>query len=178
MKLERVRRTAATLGRQLVVKEAEEGGEAELTLHLTRDGVLFQYPHNIDFIFSNKKRADGILFVQADKCWELLIVELKRTVRHKEWMKIKEQWHGAWLHALALSGLLEAPFTRTPRFLVAYRKDAIGEDTPDPVLLKSPENALAFKEWTEGSAVLNEIGSTTFEKARLDESGKGEVQIA
>ena len=80
---------------RIVVRETEESGEAELTLHLARNGVLFQYPHNNNFIFSNKKRADGILFLQRENDWEVMIVELKKTVKAKEWMKIKEQWHGA-----------------------------------------------------------------------------------
>ncbi len=177
MKRERVESTAATEGTKLVVRESEESGEAELTLHLARNGVLFQYPHNNNFIFSNKKRADGILFLQRENDWEVMIVELKKTVKLKEWMKIKEQWHGAWLHALALSGVLEAPFPQPPRFLVAYRKDGIDENAPDPILLKSPEYALAFIEWREGRAALNEIGEVTFEKAPLDETGRGELRI-
>jgi len=55
MKRERVESTAATEGTQLVVRESEESGEAELTLNIARNGVLFQYPHNNNFIFSNKK---------------------------------------------------------------------------------------------------------------------------
>ena len=177
MKRERVESTAATEGTKLVVRESEESGEAELTLHLARNGVLFQYPHNNNFIFSNKKRADGILFLQRENDWDVMIVELKKTVKLKEWMKIKEQWHGAWLHALALSGVLEAPFPQPPRFLVAYRKDGIDENAPDPVLLKSPEYTRAFIEWREGHAALNEIGEVTFEKARLDEAGRGSLHI-
>lgn len=177
MKLERVEKTAATEGTNLEVLETEESGYARLSLDLGGKGVLFQYPQNNNFVFSNKKRADGILFLQRENGWEVLIIELKKTVKMKEWMKIKEQWHGAWLHALALSGVLEVSFIRPPRFLVAYRKDGIDENAPDPILLKSPENAQAFFEWGDGRAVLNEIGEVLFEKAPLDEEGRGSLHI-
>jgi len=180
MKLDRVETDAATkeaAGGKLVVIEREESGEARLTLNLKCEGVLFQYSHNKSFVFSNKKRADGILFFQEESGWKVLIIELKRTVKAKEWSKVKEQWHGAWHHALALSGVLEAAFTRPPRFLLAYRKAGISEDSADPVLLKEPEAALAFIEWNNGLAEIEEIGAIAFEKVPLDENGVSDIVV-
>jgi len=108
MKTERFQKEAWSQGRQLKAIEKANDGFAEMTLNLKTIGVLFQYPPNTSFIFSNLKRADGILFQQEEgNRWGITLIELKKQVKSKEWCKIKQQWHGAWLHAKAIAGVLE-----------------------------------------------------------------------
>lgn len=177
MKIDRLLPGVAEQGCCLTVAEKEPEGEAKLQINLDREGVLFRYPHDIHFVFANRKRADGILFVSGDEAaWDLCIVELKKTVKPKEWKKIKEQWHGAWLHALALSGVLEAPLSGKITFMAACREDRIAENSPNPVLLKRGGPDLeAYEEWQKGQALLRELGLVAFKKIDLDEEGMGTV---
>jgi len=162
-------------GSSLCVIETEETGQSTLKVELPQEGILFQYSHKIHFIFKNKRRADGILFTKSETGWDLFVVELKKTVKTKEWRKIKEQWHGAWLHAMALSGVLEAPLSKKIRFVVAYQNERVVQESPDPVFLKMvgrkmPQEVL---EWRKNKAELDELGEVSFEKIRLDECGTG-----
>lgn len=179
MKIDRLSPETYKQGMCLSVVETEEAGQSKLEVLLPQAGVLFQYSSKIHFIFKNKRRADGILFVKSAKRWDLFVIELKKTVKPKEWQKIKEQWHGAWLHAMALSGVLGASLSGNIRFVVAFQNDRIIKESPNPVFLKMSGKTFpqGVVEWGKGKVVLEELGEVAFEKVQLDERGEGIFRV-
>lgn len=155
MKIERIAESCYVEGTELYAEEKEETGKARVKIKLPEKGFLFQYDHRIGFVFKHKKRADGILFAKTSEDWNLLIIEIKKTIGSSEWKKIKEQWYGAWLHTKALSGILEISFLEKVRFVVAYEKERIIGGSADPVLLKRqiqekyPKESKKYSEWKD-----------------------------
>lgn len=179
MKLDRVISEYVRQGVELVVKETAEDGMADLTLKLPRESLLFQYKPNIQFVFSNRKRADGILFLPDGKGkWSLLLVELKRTVGSGNWESIKLQWHGAWMHAIALAAVLEIVLTDQVEVMVGYRQAKLGGENTDPILLKSEGATLtAHREWDLANLELVELGKVVFHRCQLNKHGLGEFSF-
>lgn len=179
MKLKRVRQASYSLGSTLVAKEQNSEGIAELTIDLQQDGVLFQFASKTQYIFSNGKRADGMLFQpEQDGNWSVTLIELKKQVKYKEWENIKLQWHGAWLHALAIAGALEICLSDKVQGVVGYRAEKLGTNSPDPIQSKLNIQAIkAQNEWVERKAILDEIGEISFIPVQLDENGYGQVVL-
>lgn len=179
MKLERFQADCFSQGATLTVKEMAEDGFAELSITLPAAGVLFQYKPNLQFVFRNRKRADGILFYPADSTtWHVLLIELKRTVSSGKWGDIKLQWHGAWLHAQALAAVLGIRLSDQVEVVAGYRDHRMAENMPDPILLKAGGSAwAAHHEWAQGRAELDELGPTRLHRQVLDENGLGVLSI-
>lgn len=178
MKLDRIDPNYVKHGLKLVVEETTDEGFAELTIALPADSLLFQYKQQIQFVFSNRKRADGIVFSpDGEGRWNLLLVELKKTVGAKNWESIKQQWHGAWLHAIALAGVLELELSGRVEVMAGYRKNVLGQNATNPVLLKSPGDFLeANTEWCNERVCLPELGITRLYRCELNEQGLGEYE--
>lgn len=173
MNLQRFQNEHFWQGQVLQIKETTEEGYALLELHLPEDAVLFQYKQQVQFIFSNRKRADGIVFFQdGDDQWGMLLVELKRSVNSGKWDSIKQQWHGAWLHATAIAAVLGIRLSGRVEVMVAYRQQHMGDASPDPVLLKGNiENmATTHSEWMTGLVDLEDAGTVRLHQQALDVS--------
>lgn len=158
-------------GKVLQVKETTDEGYALLDLHLPKDGILFQYKQQVQFIFSNRKRADGIVFFQdGDDQWGTLLVELKRSLNTGKWDSIKQQWHGAWLHATAIAAVLGIRLSGRVDVMVAYRQQHMGDASPDPVLLKrNIDNMVTtHSEWMKGLVDLEDVGPVRLHQQALD----------
>ena len=170
MKIDRISKDYYSIGTELWAEEKEQTGKARIKIKLPDEGILFQYDH--------KKRADGILFVRNSEGYALFILEIKKTVGDTEWRKIKDQWYGAWLHAKAISGILELDFPKNVSFVVAYEKERLVKESSDPILLKvqiqenRPEEGKKYLEWTQSKAELSEIGDVSFKKISLKD-GEG-----
>lgn len=182
MKTERINPAYFWRGSNLTVREMAEDGFAELALQLPQDSLLLQYKPNLQFIFKNQKRADGIVFFPVnDTAWGLLLVELKRTVNSgQKWQDIKLQWHGAWLHAVAIAAVLGIKLSGRVEVMVAYRAHHMGDQMPDPILLKQNTNGAnqAQTEWRTGSVHLSEVGHVTLHRQQLHhETGKGSYAV-
>jgi hypothetical protein len=179
MKLDRVVSDYFNCGTELIVKETAEDGEAHLTLRFSQEAVLFQYKPNIQFVFANRKRADGIIFLPDGKGkWNLLLIELKRSIGNSTWELIKKQWHGAWLHAIALAGVLEITLTGRVKVMAGYRQAKLGDENADPILLKSGGAALtANHEWKSGTVPVAELGQVSLHRCQLNEHGLGEFSF-
>ena len=173
MKIERLLPDYCWHGTCLTVRETAGDGYAELILQLPMDGVLFQYNPNVQFVFKNRKRADGIVFYPlTDGSWGMLLIELKRTVNiGNKWQDIKSQWHGAWLHGIAIAAVLGIRLAERVEVMVAYRKHNMGSQLPDPILLKQNinESAQAQTEWITGKVNMPELGQIILHRQQLDE---------
>jgi len=170
-------------GTNLPVYEMTEDGYAELLLELPESSLLLQYKPNLKFIFKNSKRADGIVFFPFEKgAWGLLLVELKRSVNSTgKWEEIKLQWHGAWLHGLAIAGVLGIKLSERVDVMVAYRTHHMGENMPDPILLKQNihQAPAAQTEWITGFVNLPDLGRVRLHRQQLDQqTGKGSYAFA
>lgn len=178
MKIDRISKDYYSIGTELWAEEKEQTGKARIKIKLPDEGILFQYDHKIAFLFDHKKRADGIVFAKNSEGWALFILEIKKTVGDTEWRKIKDQWYGAWLHAKAISGILELDFPKNVSFVVAYEKERLVKESSDPILLKvqiqenRPEEGKKYLEWTQSKAELSEIGDVSFKKISLKD-GEG-----
>jgi len=183
MQIERLLPDYCWQGTSLTVREMAEDGYAELILQLPKDGLLLQYKPNLQYVFKNRKRADGIVFYPVnDGTWGMLLVELKRTVNSgNKWQDIKSQWHGAWLHGIAIAAVLGIKLAGRVEVMVAYRHHHMGAQLPDPILLKQNINdtTQAQTEWVTGQVNLPELGQTILHRQPLDEvTGIGHYAFA
>lgn len=179
MKIERIQADYFSQGASLTVKEMAEDGFAELALLLPQNGLLLQYNSNIQFIFKNRKRADGIVFFPDNKgVWVVLLVELKKTVTPKNWDAIKLQWHGAWLHAIALAAVLDIKLSGQVEVMAGYRQHKMGSNMTDPILLKSGGSVFnADCDWHAAKVQLPEVGHVTLHRCQLDAQGYGSFAL-
>lgn len=179
MKIDRIQPEYYQQGSSLTVKEMVEDGFAELELKLPKDGVLFQYKQQIQFVFQNRKRADGIVFYPDGKgTWAVLLVELKRTVNTGKWESIKLQWHGAWLHSIALAAVLDIKLSGRVDVMAGYREHVMDANMTDPILLKvRGSDFIANSEWRIGIVQLQDVGSVAFHRCQLNEQGLGEFFV-
>jgi len=183
MKIDRLFPDYCWQGTSLTVREMAEDGYAELVLQLPKNGLLLQYKPNLQFVFKNRKRADGIVFYPVgDTAWGMLLVELKRTVNSgKKWQDIKLQWHGAWLHGIAIAAVLGIRLAGRVEVMVAYRNHHMGAQLPDPILLKQniDDATQAQTEWATGKVDLPELGQINLHRQQLDEvTGIGQYAFA
>jgi len=75
MKTARFQTDAWSQGNTLKATEKTGDGFAEMIINLETKGLLFQYSPNTQFIFSNQKRADGILFKQEEGSdWSVTLI--------------------------------------------------------------------------------------------------------
>lgn len=179
MNLDRFQQNSWTRGQTLKAIEKASDGLAELTIELQFEGVLFQYSPNTQFIFSNPKRADGILFTQEDGGeWGITLIELKTKIKTSNWYHIKLQWHGAWLHAQAIAGVLGIRLSERVQCVVGFRSERLGASDPDPILIKQDREAqIAYREWMSNRTNLDELGEIAFIGVALDEQGYGKVEL-
>lgn len=179
MKAARFQREAFSQGRSVKAIEKANDGFAEMTINMKTEGLLFQYSPNTRFIFSNPKRSDGILFQQEeDDRWSATLIELKRQVKLQAWSEIKQQWHGAWLHAMAIAGAMEIRLSAKVQCVIGYRNERLGLNNPDPVLLKTnADSQRAYREWNARCIELDDVGKVSLTQVQLDENGFGEVAL-
>jgi hypothetical protein len=181
MKLDRFNRSCFEQGEALAVVETVEDGQARLLLKTEAKSLLFQFSANKQYIFKNPKRADGIVFFpDGPGTWGILLVELKRTVSYRTWEDIKLQWHGAWLHALGIAGVLELQLSGRVEAMVCYRHEKLSLDHTDAVLLKVPATHAfdQMNEWSARQVELEELGSTRVHTVALDPaSGEAQYQF-
>lgn len=97
--------------KELLLEEINKSGKTELKININNPCILFKKLEEYKLGYFNSfcpNCADYIFFEYCKDydTWKLHIVELKKTVRIKEWKKIKEQFKGAILNSLALAGYL------------------------------------------------------------------------
>lgn len=164
----------------LYVEETDKPGEARVRCRLRGYAIAVNLHQKPFSCLKLQKCADGFIFHRLSSGdWELHVIECKRTVTESEWMKIKQQFEGAILNALAVSGILGlSPLVRV-RCYVAHRHDKL---SPNPILLKAtlgrPIQQSPPVDWIADRIDLLSLKNIEHIKIQLDPAtGLGEVQL-
>lgn len=138
---------------KIVLTENNSEGQAELVCNVKNYTVAFLKLEDKKIqYFNHKNCADGILFekLPTDQ-WIIHIIEFKRTVKAKEWFKIKKQFKGAILQATACMGILGIPNVSAIKCYTAFRYNQINEtEVEDPVIAKqmlAGDNPFTLFDW-------------------------------
>lgn len=173
----------------LHIIEKEQSGFADIALKFENPCIGFKNIEKNSYAYFNHKNvADYLLFERKSDTWYLHIFELKKTVKEKEWLKIKEQFLGGLLNGVCLAGFLGISLDKKNIILyTAYRNDRI-KNTTNPLSLRADINSsiktgINAKEkdtdildWLNGEVVINTYESFVCRhiKIQLDEAtGKG-----
>ncbi len=130
-----------------------------------------------------KNCADYIIFEETEDGITVHILEMKRTVKEKEWEHIKKQFLGAVLNSYALAGVLETEIDeRRIQFYTCYRRDLINSSVSMRAALANRTIKSGNAEWNSGMVKIEEKGCSVKEfchhKIQLDEeSGFAEYKI-
>lgn len=168
------------LGSQVRVVEANEEGEAEVTISSTNRLLLVNTSDKSALRYlSQRKVADGtVCEFLSDDAVILHLMECKRTVKENTWRQIKEQFQGALLNAFAVCGLLNVKQIAEVRLYTAYREDKLDPvTTANPSLLKAPVGGKAASsaiEWRQGQVRILDHGFK-HQKVPLDHQGLASI---
>lgn len=128
-----------------VISERNESGRASLECVFEGPALRFKLDGGDNFPgLSTRKCADAVLVLDP---WgtapHIHIIELKRTVKPREWEEIKQQFYGALLRTAALASLCAMELSSVSCY-VAYREEKM---TLDPILAKGQAHVEALREW-------------------------------
>lgn len=166
------------------LEEQIHDGKAKLRCSLDKYCIAFSKVDDNKFPYiKHKKCADVVVFKKIDETkWELKIIEFKRTISVDKWIEIKEQFKGAILNSMALSGLLGIKKVENIEVYSAYRNEKLSlKYINNPILLKQavgekPKEKI--DDWEEGYIQLDLIDrKLKHYKIKLDEDGNGEVAL-
>ncbi len=89
----------------LITEDSKEGKcKCKVILN---EGIIFKkLDENCYKNITYKKLADYIILQKENDTWLAHIIEIKKTVNHSKWKKIKYQFRGAYLYSLLFSGIL------------------------------------------------------------------------
>jgi hypothetical protein len=134
---------------QFILEENREEGYTKIICKTNKHCLIFHIEKHGLKCLINESCADHIIFERvSDQSWNLHIIECKKSVGDSEWEKIKKQFEGALLNALALMGVL-----------------GIGPASGNPIL-----------EWRYGRVQILSIKNITHRKIQLDqETGLGNL---
>jgi hypothetical protein len=118
-------------------------------------------------ILKNQKCADIVIWQWNQNCWQLYILEIKRTVGRSVWAKIKNQFLGAYRLCRILAAVLDIEF-ETVQFYTVFVNDRINTDSntddsdntdfPEPELNIPDNNLLPKTEWNSTHIQFNDYG--------------------
>ena len=114
-----------------LVEETEPDGEMKLFVKATEKCSLVGLQKNDYFaLLCNRKCADGILWEDlGNHCYRLHIFELKKKIKVSSWIRVKQQYHGAFLRCRMLAGLLGATIDSHICLYSTFHEDAFAYDT-------------------------------------------------
>lgn len=166
------------------LQEKIHEGRANLTCTLAHYSIAFSNVDDNKFPYiKHKKCADALVFTKLDNDnWSLKVIEFKRTISINSWEKSKEQFKGAILNSLVISGFLGIQKFATIEVYSAFREDKLTvKDTNNPVLLKQyvgmpPQDKL--EDWKNDYVRIDFINQKLpLKKINLDHNGKGLVNF-
>ncbi|MEC4593377.1 hypothetical protein VPG91_20405 [Nitrospirillum amazonense] len=135
-----------------------------------------------------------IKWTQVQKCGDSAIIEFTQTgnrlhllemkskITIKEWVKTKEQWLGAYINSLALSGVLElAPFSEIILY-IAYTEESITSTNydADPVMKKvgiGKSLITNTRDWGASTTSIG-LGDWRLRYVQRDSSGNAQSSLA
>ncbi len=135
----------------------------------------------------NNCSADNIIICNMDRFPSVNIFEIKKTIKKKQWEKIKEQFSGALPYAAGLNGILGSSFSPDNVVLYTIFANDYLSNPPqeDPVLSHFiPNNDELKKEWLKDKVNIDSpLGGLLKHnriKVSLDYNGvmKGNISIS
>lgn len=188
-------------GNHIEIVETDKGGKATLS-------VLFKNNQNKEYIvintkikhilkyLTNQKHADGVIIesnkTDRSKC-SLYIVELKSSLDSSEWSKVKRQFEGATLTALALASTMGITRIESIKYVTGYTDSTNLEKNLEyyrkkarvtgPAALKqfSGKNQFEVEEWFADQVIMFNNVKYDHQKIQLTNDGDqniGTVEIA
>jgi hypothetical protein len=159
----------------------EEGeGEAKISVVLSRPSLLLCKIDRWKFSWLKRKKcADYAVLEKHDGYWVLHIFELKKTVDLKEWMRMCEQFAGAYLRAEAVAGFVRVTISGV-KVYPCYRNDKFGSSS-DTICLRVANTDRQQREtisaWNTGKANIGVFAGVPCEivKFRLDGNNSGRL---
>jgi hypothetical protein len=119
------------------VVETAKGGEGEVTFRVCTPCLHVRIPEEPVKWLGTKSCGDSVIFEFINDEVHLHLVELKSKIGAKVLEKIKYQIHGAYLNALAISGVLEFSDFSSVTVHIAYNEDSFSViNNASPILLK------------------------------------------
>lgn len=166
------------------IEESIESGYAKVKIICNNKIVVFKNMEKKKLQnLKCKNCADYIIFEETQDGTVVHILEMKRTVKEKEWEHIKKQFLGAVLNSYALAGVLETEIDeRKIEFYTCYRRDFLNSSISMRVALADRTAKSGNAEWNSGVVKIEESGGFAGEfchhKIQLDEeSGFAEYKI-
>jgi hypothetical protein len=166
------------------IEEKIESGYAKVKINCDNRIVVFKNMEKKRLQnLKCKNCADYIIFEETEDGITVHILEMKRTVKEKEWEHIKKQFLGAVLNSYALAGVLETEIDeRRIQFYTCYRRDLINSSVSMRAALANRTIKSGNAEWNSGMVKIEERGCSVKEfchhKIQLDEeSGFAEYKI-
>ncbi|MCD7812815.1 MAG: hypothetical protein LUH20_01955 [Lachnospiraceae bacterium] len=176
-----------------LIEDSTEG-KADLELKLQMPCILFKHLEDKKLqYFLIEKCADFVVLEYKNDDWFVHIFEMKRTIRPKSWETIKEQFAGAILNALALTGIFSIGLHLSNVMVYScYRNDKI-DDSTNPakqrlrmtdVTERSSETQMSASDtdWNEEFLLIPLSQDTVrchHQKIKLDvETGKGNFTLS
>lgn len=166
--------------KSVTLTETSKDGKALLECNLENYCISFKKLDNKKMPFLREQScADAIIFERlADESWVLHIIEFKRSVDFKEWQKIKKQFCGALLRALAFGGILGISNIKKVKCYTAYCRESFAKTT-NPTLLKTANGLRPISvDWLTDNIHLEIINQKVeHKKITLDQEGHGKVTL-
>lgn len=135
------------------ISEKATGGAGTITFNVSLPYLAFRATDNNPPMhwLAASKCADGAFVLFDDEQAHLHIVELKSKLTAKEWKKVKLQFEGMLLNAMAVAGVIELSHFSSVTCYIAYAEDAISvEKNASPVFYKNlPGTSAAAPEIAE-----------------------------
>lgn len=169
---------------QFILEENREEGYTKIICKTNKHCLIFHIEKHGLKCLINESCADHIIFERvSDQSWNLHIIECKKSVGDSEWEKIKKQFEGALLNALALMGVLGIEKLEEIKCYTAFRRDKLTvRECTNPALLKTlvggPASGNPILEWRYGRVQILSIKNITHRKIQLDqETGLGNLML-
>ncbi|MDR1964385.1 MAG: hypothetical protein LBQ50_11445 [Planctomycetaceae bacterium] len=106
------------------IMENEDSGKMNLTVIIPDRFLRIDLPRQNVFFLKNQKCADGVIWEYLkEKCYRLHLFEMKRTMKPQTWIKIKEQFHGAYLRCRMIANLLEWDIDKYVALYTVFYRD-------------------------------------------------------
>lgn len=127
-------------GKTFSVKETKEPGVGSCYFVSDCQTLFIKAKDQAPVVWSlkNKKCAEAaFLTISPEGEAELHIVEMKSKLSRSDFLKVIEQWRGMYLSALAVLGVLKAPYPSKITVYVAYKSDKVVDvNASQPIMLK------------------------------------------
>jgi hypothetical protein len=156
----------------IIVEEKKEEGKATIFCEVCNDVIKMKFEDTGVRYLETRNVADAVLFeFMTYKSVKIHIIECTRTVKMDKWNdKIKPQFEGALLNALAFMGILGLSDIRDIIFYTAYQKDKLTPDTKNSASLRTGIQAKSLSEWLEGKVSILSIKNAHHKKLQLNEN--------